>query len=91
MRQILYETAELRVVAVRPYRGRAAVVTFSSYVHHRTLDRPGFGEAFLLKYGIDAVHVICRGTSGSSMTISPRRSPRRRARSAATKTVSPTD
>ena len=61
MRVVVYESAELRVVAVRPHRSRSAVVTFSSYVHHRTLDRPGFGEAFLLKYGIDAVHVVCRG------------------------------
>jgi tetratricopeptide (TPR) repeat protein len=61
MRQILYESAELRVVAVRPHQSRSAVVTFQSYVHNRTLDRSGFGEAFLLKYGIDAVHVICRG------------------------------
>jgi tetratricopeptide (TPR) repeat protein len=61
MRRILYESSELRVVAVRPYRSRSAVVTFSSHVNNRGLDRPGFGEAFLLKYGIDAVHVICRG------------------------------
>jgi tetratricopeptide (TPR) repeat protein len=61
MRRVVYESAELRVVAIRLHRSRSAVVTFSSYVHHRTLDRPGFGEAFLLKYGIDAVHVICRG------------------------------
>ena len=61
MRRVVYEAAELRVVAVRPHVGRSAVVTFSSYVNRRDLDRPGFGEAFLLKYGIDAVHLICRG------------------------------
>lgn len=41
---------------------RVCVVTFSPYVNtnERTLDRPGFGEGFLLRRQIDGIHVICR-------------------------------
>ena len=36
------------------------VVTFDSFTDQRTLDRPGFGEAFFRSRGIDAIHVISR-------------------------------
>ncbi len=36
------------------------VVTFDSFTDVRTLDRPGFGEAFLAASGLDAVHVLSR-------------------------------
>ena len=40
--------------------GACCVVTFASFTDDRTLDRPGFGEAFLADHGIDAVHVLSR-------------------------------
>ena len=40
--------------------GDRVVVTFESYTDNRSLDRPGFGEAFLTAYGASAIHVICR-------------------------------
>ena len=38
----------------------ACVVTFDSFTDHRTLDRPGFGQAFLCSRSIDAIHVLSR-------------------------------
>lgn len=41
-------------------RGGLLVVTFGSYTNEATLDRSGFGEDFLRRESIDAVHVIQR-------------------------------
>ena len=41
-------------------RGGVAIVTFGSYTNEPSLDRPGFGEEFLRRAGIDAIHVINR-------------------------------
>lgn len=56
---ILFESADLRVRLVAG-RSRLCVVSFDSYVNVPTLDRPGFGEAFLAGCGIDAIHVQTR-------------------------------
>jgi len=41
-------------------RGGLLVVTFGSYTNEATLDRSGFGEDFLRREQIDAIHVIPR-------------------------------
>lgn len=41
-------------------RGGTAIVTFGSYTNEPTLDRPGFGEEFLQRAKLDAIHVINR-------------------------------
>lgn len=56
---ILFDSTQLRVRLV-PRGGRLCVVSFGSYANLPTLDRAGFGEAFLARCGIDAVHVLTR-------------------------------
>lgn len=41
--------------------GPCCVVTFDSFSDVGQLDRPGYGEAFLHRSGIDAIHVVGRG------------------------------
>lgn len=41
-------------------RGGTVIVTFGSYTNDPSLDRPGFGEEFLARAGLDAIHVINR-------------------------------
>ncbi|WBH18054.1 hypothetical protein [Sphingomonas radiodurans] len=40
--------------------GSAVIITFGSYTNEPTLDRPGFGQEFLHRARIDAIHVINR-------------------------------
>ena len=56
----LFRSPDLLVRKVAPHGGPCCVVTFDSFTDHRTLDRPGFGEAFFDSNAIDAVHVIPR-------------------------------
>jgi pimeloyl-ACP methyl ester carboxylesterase len=56
----LFRSNDLLVRQVGGHDGRCCVVTFDSFTDLRTLDRPGFGEAFFLHHGIDAVHVLSR-------------------------------
>lgn len=58
----LFLSRDLRVrfVDVPGDDRRACVVTFASFTDRETLDRPGFGEAFLASRGIPAIHVISR-------------------------------
>src|SRR5205085_2089472 len=58
MRDTYYRSANLHVYGVRPFATDRAVVAFGSYNLTPGLHQPGFGEAFLRRYGIDAVHVI---------------------------------
>lgn len=41
-------------------RGGLLVITFGSYTNEATLERAGFGESFLARAAIDAIHVIPR-------------------------------
>lgn len=61
----LFRSGDLLVRSLRPPPGQdrysgATVVTFDSYNDRRQLDRPGFGERFLLSRGVRAIHVISR-------------------------------
>jgi hypothetical protein len=56
----LFRSEELLVRRVASFGGSVCYVTFDSYTDNRTLDRPGFGEAYLQARGIDAVHVLSR-------------------------------
>lgn len=56
----LYRSDALLVRHVPAADTAVGVVTFDSFTDYQTLDRPGFGEAFLAEHGIGAVHVISR-------------------------------
>lgn len=56
----LFRSRDILVRHVGRRGGRLCYVTFQSYTDVRTLDRPGFGEAFFRSRGIDAIHVINR-------------------------------
>ena len=56
----LFRSPDLLVRQVGDHGAACCVVTFDSFTDHRTLDRPGFGEAFLDSSRIDAIHVIAR-------------------------------
>lgn len=62
--RVLFQSADVLVrhVPAPGSRGDAArhVVTFDCYHDSRTLDRPGFGEAFFRDHGITATHVLTR-------------------------------
>ena len=57
---ILFESPNIRVWRNDTEDTTRTVVTFDSYTDNRTLDRPGFGEAFLKSRGLSAIHVISR-------------------------------
>lgn len=57
---VLFETADVRVRHVPAADAARHVVTFDCYHDDRTLDRPAFGEAFLLQQRITATHVLTR-------------------------------
>lgn len=59
MREELFRSKDLAVRRVGS-KGGTLVVTFQSFTNEPDLDRPGFGEHFLLTEGVDAVHVINR-------------------------------
>jgi hypothetical protein len=59
-REVLYRSEDLLVVGVLPFTSRSTVITFTAWSEEPSLDKAGFGETFLTKYGFDAVHVICR-------------------------------
>lgn len=54
----IYRSENLLVRGMQTSGSSVCVVTFDSYTDHRTLDRPGFGEAFLETHQIDAIHFI---------------------------------
>lgn len=56
----LFRSQELLVRRVGGFGSRLCYVTFDSYTDNRTLDRPGFGEAYFRGRGIDAIHVLSR-------------------------------
>jgi tetratricopeptide (TPR) repeat protein len=55
-----FRTEHLLVREVSGFSRDALIVTFDSYTDVATLDREGYGEAFLRARRIDAVHVINR-------------------------------
>ena len=57
---VLFQRPELLVRSARSFQSDTCFVTFDSYSDLGTLDRPGFGEAFLGHRGIDAVHILSR-------------------------------
>ncbi len=57
---VLFRSADLLVRRGPVFGGEVCFVTFAPYTHERTLDRPGFGEAFLASRHLDGVHVISR-------------------------------
>lgn len=63
MREELYRSADLavrRVTSSAGSSGGTIVVTFDSFTNDPDLDRPSFGEHFLAREGVDAVHVVNR-------------------------------
>ena len=60
MAEDLFRSDDLLVRPALGHGGACCVVTFDSFTDFRTLDRPGFGEAFLQASGIDAIHVLSR-------------------------------
>jgi tetratricopeptide (TPR) repeat protein len=58
VRETYYRSANLHVYGVRPFATDRVVITFAPLSRAPGLDQPGFGEAFLRKYGIDAVHIV---------------------------------
>lgn len=62
-RTVLYRSENLLVFGVQPFHSRSVVITFCSREAQPTLERSGFGEGFLINYGIDAIHIVCRDNS----------------------------
>ena len=60
MTEDLFRSPDLLVRACTGIAIDCCFVTFDSFTDRRTLDRPGFGEAFFQSRGIDAIHVISR-------------------------------
>jgi tetratricopeptide (TPR) repeat protein len=58
VRETYYRSANLHVYGVRSFATGRVVITFAPVTFPADLDQPGFGEAFLRKHGIDAVHVV---------------------------------
>lgn len=56
----IFETRDLLIRHEDAGNKRRCVVSFSSFTDEPRLDRPGFGESFLLERGIDAIFVINR-------------------------------
>jgi len=56
----LFRSEDFVVRAATGFDPAVCVVTFDSYSDRRTLDRPGFGEAFFRDRSVDAIHVISR-------------------------------
>ncbi len=56
----LYRSADLLVRARIGFDFAFCVVTFGSYTDNRTLDRDGFGEAFLVSRSVNAIHILSR-------------------------------
>lgn len=56
----LFRSDELLVRRVGGFDSAICYVTFDSYTDNRTLDRPGFGEAYFRSRGVDAIHVLSR-------------------------------
>ncbi len=57
----LFESQNLKVTYVPTGAVDRLVVTFASWVEVPGKDRPGFGQDFLIRRGISAVHVTCAG------------------------------
>ena len=60
MEDIAFKSENIAVRRRLENGSRHCVVTFDSYSDAQTLDRPGFGEEFFQKLGVDAVHIIGR-------------------------------
>ena len=56
----IYRSADLLVRPRIGYESPFCVVTFDSFTDRRTLDREGFGEAFLASRAVNAIHVLSR-------------------------------
>jgi len=56
----IFRSPNLLIKDLRRHASACCIVTFESYTDNRTLDRPGFGEAFFDTNDIDALHVIPR-------------------------------
>ena len=56
----LFRSNDLIVRRIGGFGGALCYVTFDSYTDNRTLDRPGFGEAYFRARGVDAIHVLSR-------------------------------
>jgi hypothetical protein len=56
----IYRSADLLVRTRIGYESPFCVVTFDSFTDRRTLDREGFGEAFLASRAVNAIHVLSR-------------------------------
>ena len=61
MSETLFRDDDLMVRRRAGHGGPCCVVTFDSFSDVGGLDRPGYGEAFLDRSGIDAIHVVGRG------------------------------
>jgi pimeloyl-ACP methyl ester carboxylesterase len=61
MTETLFRNDDVAVRYRAGHGGRCCVVTFDSFSDVGTFDRPGYGEAFLDRSGIDAIHVVGRG------------------------------
>lgn len=59
--EILFSTPDILARRVGARRGPALVITFTSFEKPAELKRKGFGEDFLAKEGIPALHVSSRG------------------------------
>lgn len=59
---VIFESSNLRVREISPFRSPIVAVTFSERADaQQQLDRPGFGQDFLRKAEIDGIFVTCRG------------------------------
>jgi pimeloyl-ACP methyl ester carboxylesterase len=60
MTETLFRDHDIHVRRRAAHGSRCCVVTFDSFSDLGTIDRPGYGEAFLDRSGIDAIHVVGR-------------------------------
>jgi pimeloyl-ACP methyl ester carboxylesterase len=60
MTEVLFRNDDIEVRRRAGHGGRCCVVTFDSFSDVGTFDRPGYGEAFLDRSGVDAIHVVGR-------------------------------
>lgn len=58
--ELVFQSRDLRAFFVGGHGSSVCVVTFASYTDAYTLERGGFGEAYLDRSGVDAVHVLSR-------------------------------
>src|SRR4051794_1872432 len=71
MRETYYQSADLHVYGICPFAADRVVITFGSYSVTPGFDQPGFGERFLRKNRIDAVHIVPRSNRWYQYTDMP--------------------